>query len=56
MNQRHLKQIHRLAAYSMTPVMVQAWFLSTKCRRVISASRNAKCGCGLLRDVQEVLA
>ena len=51
---RNLKSIHCLAMYPVmagrvkSPVMAQAWFLST-CRHTVR-------GCGLLRTLQEDLA
>lgn len=48
-----LKRIHSLVAYSMvrviSPVMAQAWFLSTKCRHTVR-------GRGLLRMPEGTLA
>ena len=53
MSKRNLNKIHSLAIYPMarvkSPVMAQAWFLSTKCRHAVR-------GCGLLRTLQEDLA
>jgi len=53
MNNGHLKTIHSLTIYSMalakSPVMAQAWFVSTKCRHAVR-------GGGLLRTLREDLA
>ena len=60
MEMRSLNQKLSLAIYPMarvkSPVMAQAWFLSTKCRLVIQAGRHAVHGSGLLRTLQEVQA
>lgn len=46
MNTRNLTKIHSLTVDPMTIAMVQAWFLSTKCRRAVR-------GRGLLRVAGE---